>query len=361
MNTRRRIHKLLLLGLLASLFSACANSEVEEDWLATTTLDDIQLVDPAGTVNMGFPMLFDGQGESHIAYLRSGKRSVLYAHRSGDVWSTETVVQDGDFSNGLAVGLNGSHEPVITYQRMVSGLAANLEISERVDGVWSADTIDTDGWVGSQSSIQVFPSGSIRLAYFAGYPYYDLRYAERKAGEWVTTTIDSEEDAGYDPNLVSAENGEPAIVYSTLGVGLKLARRNGGNWGLQTLDGSQITGWGLAVGVDSGSLLHAFYQSDGAFKYGVQTSPDTWGYEIIERTRQTASSIVLDSSNEPWFAARNLRTLKIGTRHDGHWFVKELPEAGQIGDVTMAPAPDGRLGIAYVTMGDSLFFAWLKP
>ena len=277
---RISIQRLILLAVLVPLFSACGDSSQVEEWLATTTLEDVQLVDAAASVNMGFPMIIDEQGEPHLAYLQSDHRGVLYANKSGSTWNRETVVQNGDFWNGLALGLNASNESVVTYQRMITlwGYRVNLEISERVNGTWSAATIDTNGWAGSQASIQVFPSGLIRLAYFAGYPYYDLRYAERIGEEWVTTTVDSVLDAGYYPALASNVNGDPVILYNTLHVGLRQAVRNSGNWASQTLEPGTYTGSGLHLATDSNSWFHILYASDTSLMYGSE-SQGSWHYE----------------------------------------------------------------------------------
>jgi len=376
MKTLRRILALLPLAVLPSLLSACGDSSEIEDPLATTTLEDVQLVDPAGTTNMGFPLVFDEQGDPHIAYIRSGNdyalapgsgnSEVIYAHRSGAFWNVETVIKDGDYRNGLALVLNGSQEPVLTYQRMLTPYEANLEIAERASGVWSADTIDTDGWCGSQTSIQAFPSSLIRVAYFAGYPYYDLRYAERIDGEWTRTTVDSVESAGYYPGLASNENGDPVIVYAADHVGLRFATRTHGVWASQTLESGTYTGSGLTLAIDANSGFHISYASDTGFKYARKSTQGPWHFELIEPLRQSANALVLSNAGDPWFVSIWSVTtpphiLRIGTRHDGQWFFKTFPEIGELENATLAQSPDGRLGLAYVTKGDSLFFGWVKP
>jgi hypothetical protein len=374
---RRRTPRILFSFIsIAYVLTGCSDNP-SEPRLTTTRLTDITLVDTLARVNSGFPLAFDSQGEPHLAYLRrdpaaeSGAyaRQIIYSRRVAGEWQKEIVVRNGDFLDGLNLGLEKSQQPFVMYQRILGPCAANLQIATRApNGYWSEAVIDSDGYPGWYTSVQTLPSGDVRVAYSAGCPYYNLRYAERLAGEWSTMTVESDENSGYFPTLASTEEGEPLIVSLQLYVGLRLTQRSNGAWHTSTL---VPDGLSPQLVTDESFLLHLLYSEktlggDNILKYAVRTPSGTWHHELVAHEVVSEPSVALDSNGNLWFVYRHYedqehQNFMIGEGSGGIWSIKELPEAGAVENVTINRTFDGRLGVAYITTSSKLYFAWVQP
>jgi len=374
---RRRTSQILFFFIsIAYVLTGCSDNP-SEPRLTTTRLTDITLVDTLARVNFGFPLAFDSQGEPHLAYLRRDPaaeswayaRQIIYSHRVAGEWQREIVVRNGDFLDGLNLGFEESQQPFVMYQRILAPCAANLEIATRApNGYWSEAVIDSDGYPGWNTSVQMLPSGDIRMAYSAGCPYYNLRYAERLAGEWSTMTVESDESSGDFPTLASTEDGEPLIVSSQIYVGLRLTQRSNGAWHTSTLVPG---GFSAHLVTDESFHLHLLYSEktlggDYILKYAIRKPSGTWHHELVAHEAVYEPSVALDSSGNLWFVYSHYedqahQSFMIGEGSGGNWSIKELPEVGAVQNVTISRTFDGRLGVAYITTSNKLYFAWVQP
>jgi hypothetical protein len=362
---------------LAGVLASCSNDNTGQSPLASAHLTNIAVIDSSTRVNFGFPLVFDPAGEPHVAYMRldaqapswAYARQILHAHRVNGTWQHEIAVINGDFLDGLNLGIAPNDEPFVVYQRILGPCSGRLEIESRApNGYWSEAVIDSDGYPGWDTSMQVLPSGDIRLAYAAGCPYYDLRYAERIGGVWSVTTVESEGSTGYSPSLASTPDGEPLIVSfriydetAHIYPGIHVAERIGGTWKNSML---ALDGLNPRLATDRAGRIHMIYcesiTPSPVLKHALRLPSGSWQHELIANEWFSEGSVAFDAQENIWFAYASYPALRLGAGSGDSWFLKDAPEAGSVTAVTMAATPDGRLAVAYITSSNKLYFAWIQ-
>jgi len=132
--------------------------------------------------------------------------------------------------------------------------------------VWSIQTVDSGGDVGSFNSLALSSDGQPRISYFDA-TNFDLKYAARNGSSWNIQPVDSTGNVGLSPSLALDSSDHPHIAYGAwLGSppysDLKYAAWNGSSWGIQTAYYGSHTGNQVSLALDSGDAPHiASYQS----------------------------------------------------------------------------------------------------
>jgi len=88
----------------------------------------------------------------------------MYARRNQDnTWATETVDATGGAGRYLAMTLDSTGQPVLTYQVQDQGL---FRLTHRVDDAWKKETINKRDGVGRSTQFVFDPKGGIHLVYY---------------------------------------------------------------------------------------------------------------------------------------------------------------------------------------------------
>ncbi len=104
-------------------------------------------------------------------------------------------------------------------------------------GAWVTETVDSAGYVGTDSSLALDGEGNVHISYFDDYPNADLKYATNKSGVWVMETVDSYGWVGYDSSLALDSEGKAYISYfDSASDDLKYATNKSGAWVTETVD-----------------------------------------------------------------------------------------------------------------------------
>ena len=134
---------------------------------------------------------------------------------------------------------------------------------------WKIATIDSEGVVGTPTSLAFSPSGQPAISYYDG-SNRALRYASFDGFNWITETIDSEGDVGTSTSLAFSPSGQPAISYYDLtNTDVKYARYDGRKWTTKAIDREgRIGGYTSLAFSPSGQPGIAYVdKSNGGLKY----------------------------------------------------------------------------------------------
>jgi hypothetical protein len=95
---------------------------------------------------------------------------------------------------------------------------------------WVAETVDSDGDVGSYTSIAMDSLDYVHISYYDA-TNDDLKYATNASGSWVTETVDSAEDVGrYTSIALDSSDNVHISYYDDTNGDLKYATNVTGSW-----------------------------------------------------------------------------------------------------------------------------------
>jgi len=193
----------------------------------------------ATAIGVGSAALFvDNQGRPHISFLdatATGPVNVRYSVKDGATWTTETIksYNIADFGSRNSIVIDAQGKPHTTYS--VNGA---LFRAVKSGGVWTDEEVDSpQGFTGQYSSLRLnsqdqlvcaytdFDGGAPNLASHDGLQW-TIEVADTAAADFVTET-----------SLALDRNDKPYISYYESTVKrLKVARKNGNNWIVETVD-----------------------------------------------------------------------------------------------------------------------------
>ena len=219
-------------------------------------------------------MALDLSGRPHISYSEGGLR---YASWNGSSWEFQTVSSQGGTSS-LAIDSLG--HPHIAF---VDGTHQDrLQYASWNGSSWVTETIATlAGHTVMYTSLVLDPSDRPRISYMDN-AAEALWFAQDNGQSWTNEMVDNYGRAGLYTSLALDSDGDPWIGYK---IGrtdsssyLKLARWDGHDWSIETVD-SQAGGWcSLAIGAYD--LAH--------FAYMDQANMDLkYAYEVPEPSALT--------------------------------------------------------------------------
>ena len=121
------------------------------------------------------------------------------------------------------------------------------------------ETIDSDGNVGSGSSIAIADDGTIHVAYVDA-SALDILYATYAGGRWTTSTIDSAGSLGPTVSL-ALSGGSPRVAYRVTGAypdehEIRIATRSGGGWSFEAARSGYDAGFAPTLAVDADGNAH---------------------------------------------------------------------------------------------------------
>ena len=181
-------------------------------------------------------------------------RQLWFAEMETDgTWNLTRLDSDGDFRyTSLFIDWRDWYH--ISYEDLDKN---DLRYARWNGSDWRIEKADTEGEVGSWTSIKVDGNGTVHIGYHDNGRRM-LKYATKLNGVWSTTLID---DMGYGPGLSLDldSSAYPHISYHSSDPNLKHAWWNGSVWLNETVDDSSIVGEGSSIRIDVNDEIHISY------------------------------------------------------------------------------------------------------
>jgi regulation of enolase protein 1 (concanavalin A-like superfamily) len=237
-------------------------------------------------------LALDGNGYPHISYRGGGLK---YAYQDASGWHIEMVDSEWYVGTYTSLALDGNGYPHISYYA-----GSVLRYVYQDGSGWHIETVDSErGEVGSFTSLALDGEGYPHISYFycgvggpSGCNVNDLRYAYQDASGWHIQTVDSEGKVGTYTSLALDAGGYPHISYR--GGGLKYAYQDASGWHVQTVDSEG--GGSTSLALDAGGYPHISYHGSG-LEYAYQDASG-WHIEMVD-SEGSSTSLALDGDGYP--------------------------------------------------------------
>jgi hypothetical protein len=326
----------LRIGLVAAWGLGFAESACATTWL-------FELVDGPGDQGSFSSVAIDPQGNPGISYCfadASGGPNLMYAARTGLGWVVETVDSLGSVGIYTSLAFDSQGNPRISYYDETNG---NLKFAAKNGGVWTLETVDAAGDVGLDTSLELDAQGNPRISYLAAIissTNGDLKYAAKNGGIWSVETVDSLGWAGEYTSLDLDSQGNPHISYFDRGNDdVKYAVKNGPNWSIEIADPSGGM-FSTSIAVDASNRPHISYHVGSAddLRYAFK-SGGVWIRETVDTLPAVSASIVLDPQGAPhigytiWFPYNDL---KYAVKSGVTWTLADVDTARATNSATLA-------------------------
>ncbi len=280
----------LLLALMSVVFLA------QSGFCASWTTETVDAEDKDFTDFYQRAIAIDGFDHPHIAY---GGNHLYYAHFSGIEWQYETVDNSQQVGGYASIAIDSNNKVHISYHDNTN---YDLKYATDVSGSWVTSTIDSGGWVGYYTSIAIDSNNNVHISYYASLSY-NLKYATDVSGSWVTSTIDSGYVDGRTSIAIDSNNNVHISYCDRTDYGgyfkyyLNFATDVSGSWVTSTIDSEDNVGWDNSIAIDSNDNVHVSYHdsANGDLKYVTDVS-GAWVTSTIDN-RGRCTSIAIDSNN----------------------------------------------------------------
>jgi hypothetical protein len=343
---------------------------------------EIQTVDSIGDVGVGSAIALDKNSYPHISYWDRTSKHLKYARWNGTSWEIQIVDSDTAISCGVtSLSLDKSGYPNISY--------SNGKIKyARWDGTnWKTQVVDSTAG-GGYNSMALNSNGYPRISYTVG--NRGLKYAYWDGITWNTEVVDSG-DVG-DNSIALDGNNNPHISYLFVRYYpgwderyLMYARRDSGNWQIQTVDNSEgYNGAFNSLALDSNGYPHISYTwwddwrtpTASGIKYAwwdgtawkrqpVELGVNDNGIIIVPGGY---NSLVLDTKNNPHISYQDINyfgdhanTLKYAWQDGASWKIQRVDSEASISDISLALDTAGNPQISYMGYPGYLKYARWVP
>jgi chitodextrinase len=245
-------------------------------------LTSIVTVDSDGNVGNDASLKLDGSGNPVLSYRDDGNGDLKVVHCNdpncaGGDESLVTVDSNGDVGNQSSLELDGSGNPVISYRDKSNG---DLKVAHCNDpncagsdeNLVAVDTADDVGWY---TSLKLDGAGNPVISYWNN-SNADLKLAHCNdpncaGGDESILTVDSDGDVGFFTSLELDGVGNPVVSYYDQGsnLDLKLVHCNdpncaGGDESILTVDSDGWTGWDPSLALDAaGNPVVSYWHDSG--------------------------------------------------------------------------------------------------
>jgi alpha-tubulin suppressor-like RCC1 family protein len=290
---------------------------------------------------------------------------------AGSAWSAESLVPWITITNRANGTGSGTLSYTVNRNSDAEERAGQIKITT-VTGEWEITTVDSEGTTGHYPSLSYNSNNQPVIAYGEGkvikttnpWTYdSDLKYAVFDGENWNIQIVDSEGNAGSNPSLRHAPDGQPAIVYGQTNANLtfrnlRYAKFDGETWNIQNvINGSNvISAASLSYGSDGRPVI-AYPENPPSndhdnrdLKYAVYDGAN-WNIQTVDSGNLHDVSLSHDSDGNPaiaYFDNRN-KDLKYAKYDGENWVIEIIDSEGRVGYTpSLSHAPDGHPAISYL-------------
>lgn len=354
--------------LLMLLLTACTSTLPAVTKISTTEIAGISIY-PAD-------LKLAPDGTAQLAYLSGGpSRELRFQPADGPFETVYTLEDPAQSGFGFSLALDSIGRPGIAYFNEQND---DLIYTERRDGRWISETIDSIGAVGYFASMAYDRHDQPHISYF-DHSNNDIKYAMRTSQGWRIETIDTYGLPGFHipagftqlalrclPSADNCSTMEPIVLYLAYrykpydGELRAAYRSKGKGWQIETVDADRGAGGYLSLLLDSqGRPWVSYYRaSTWDFAWGelrlAHYDGKRWRIEVVDEGEYVGrgSALALKSDERPVIAyyAASPTEIRLAVWR-GHWSIEQLSDNDTVGSwVTMACDDQDRLHLAYADM-----------
>jgi hypothetical protein len=228
---------------------------------ATTT------VHSSGDVGQWSSLAIDSNGAVHISYYRLPGEDLMYATDKSGSWVITTVDSTGSVGEHTSISVDSSDAVHISYYDATNTNLKYATCSSSCSSAssWSKITIESSsGDVGKYNSIAIDSNDALHISYRDS-TNTNLKYATcssscSSASSWTNSTIDSDGNVGSRTSIAIDSNDAVHIAYHDITNGdLKYATDQSGSWANTTVDSVGTVGRYTSIAIDSNDVVHISY------------------------------------------------------------------------------------------------------
>jgi len=300
--------------------------------------------------NMGDHSLrLDSTGKAHIAF---GGDHLYYSSFDGTSWSGETVDYADNVGQFASLFIDSDDHPHISYYDANNG---TLKYARNLGSGWEIFTI-AKWWAKSEGLVDPSELTSDLVQPAASTSPADGQYVPTEQNGFVgqndfTTIITETKGVGLYTSITLDANGNPYIsYYDALNGDLKCAHVVLGNWYVDTVDSTGVTGLYTSIGVDDGSPVRIYISyydwTTGNLRYAVYNG-SRWSRITADAAGDVGqySSLALDHANNvriSYYDATN-KDLKYAYWTGSTFVASKVDGVGvDVGKYTSIALKDGR-------------------
>jgi hypothetical protein len=252
-----------------------------------------QIVDGNNGAGEFVSMAVDSTGKPGLAYYDSANGDLKYAHFNGSTWDVETVDSTNTVGYYPSIRFGAGDRPAIAYYAKTGG---DLKLATFNGSTWSTTAIDTKGDVGRYPSLALNPAtGRWAVAYEAT-GAGAFKYAQQTKAGWSVAVVDDTVGiAGGFTSLAFDANNLPAFsYYAARDANLKFARFDGSRWNLSTVASKNSVGLYTNLFFDGGNPVIYYFNKTGNSLVAARSDGNVWDYETLVTGGGRESKVALD-------------------------------------------------------------------
>ena len=169
----------------------------------------IEIVDTEVGAGEQDSLALDSSDNPHISYYDNSMEDLKYARWNGSVWLIEVVDSEGSVGRGASLALDSSDNPHISYY---DSLNSDIKFASWSDFIWNIDIVDSSDNVHGNLSLALDSSNNPYISYCYDYEFDLLKLARRNGTIWEVETVDTG-DVGMFSSLALDSNANPCISY----------------------------------------------------------------------------------------------------------------------------------------------------
>lgn len=182
---------------------------------------NVSTVDNSGNSGVYIQLAFDKSNTPHVTYVRSPssdslKNDLIYATRTGSLWSTKVINSSGNVLPPVSLALDGNGLPHIVYGYLLDGSTAVYGLMytcQKSDGTWVTIRLPTGDNTGGDASLAIDRNGYPSIAYINAAKNYTLHYMFLNSSGWQDELVDATTGISR-PVLRLDASDRPHIAYN---------------------------------------------------------------------------------------------------------------------------------------------------
>lgn len=250
-----------------------------------------------------------------------------------EAWHIYTIDSEGNVGAQVSIDLDSNDKVHISYYACLEPseyecLKHALKYATNASGEWQTYVLDSEGMVASfGTSIAVDSKNKVHIAYHDN-TNGNLKYTTNSSGEWEIFAVDTGLSTGMYPFIAVDKEDNVHIVYS----GIKYVTNASGTWQIFEIE----YGHDPSIAVDPYGNVHLAYDSPNGIRYTTNKNGN-WQASTIQEDVLTEGRIALalDSKNNAhitYYDSFDTYNLMYATNVSGNWTIYTIDSSMASGD-----------------------------